>query len=241
MTSIATATGVRVGVDIGGTFTDLVVARSDGRLLVSKVPSTPDDPGAAVVAGLADLLGRASIAPRDVIEVVHGTTIASNAILQKRGARTGLLTTRGFRDVLEIGRIRTPDLYDLAWDKPVPLVERRWRLEVDERIGADGAVVRPLDPATVVAAADRLVAEGVDVVAICFINSYLNPVHERRAQELLRARFPALEVTASCDVLPEIKEYERTSTTVVNAYLLPIMRRYLEALTAGLARIGIAA
>jgi len=241
VTPIATSGGVRVGVDIGGTFTDIVVARPDGALLLNKTSSTPHDPGAAVVHGLAELLQRARIPPQDVTEVVHGTTIASNAILQKTGARTGLLTTRGFRDVLEIGRVRTPDLYDLAWDKPVPLVERRWRLEVDERVAADGAIVRPLDPATVVAAADRLVAEGVDVVALCFINSYANPAHEQQAQELLRARFPALDVTASCDVLPEMKEYERTSTTVVNAYLLPIMRRYLEALVAGLARIGIAA
>src|SRR6185503_11861997 len=151
------------------------------------------------------------------------------------------LTTRGFRDVLEIGRIRTPDLFDLTWDKPVPLVERRRRLEVDERMGADGSVVHPLDPASVHAAVDRLVKDGVEVIAICFINSYVNPAHERETERLIRQRHPGLEVSASYRVLPEIKEYERTSTTVVNAYLLPIMRRYLDNLAEGLRGIGIQA
>ena len=231
----------RIGVDIGGTFTDIVLAREDGRLLVSKVSSTPDDPGRAVVTGLATLLEQAGVAPREVMEIVHGTTIASNTILQKKGAKTGLITTKGFRDILEIGRIRTPDLYDLDWDKPVPLVERRYRLEVDERIAADGSVVRPLDDAGLLAAADRLVAMGVDAVALCFLNSYVNPAHERRAEGLLGLRYPDLPLCCSYRILPEIKEYERTSTTVVNAYLLPVMRRYLGNLTAGLTRVGIAA
>ncbi len=232
---------VRVGVDIGGTFTDIVLARADGTLLVSKVSSTPHDPGVAVVKGLEALLASADIAPASVIEIVHGTTVASNTILQKVGARTGLITTKGFRDVLEIGRIRTPDMFDLTWDKPVPLVERRWRLEVDERIGADGAIVKPLDLAQVEQAADRLIADGITSIAVCFINSYRNSVHEEQAEALLRRKYPALDVTVSCRVLPEIKEYERTSTTVVNAYLLPIMRRYLDNLSAGLRRIGITA
>ena len=218
------AAGVRLGVDIGGTFTDIVLTRPDGTVRVSKVSSTPDDPGRAVVTGVDALLGAASVAPADVVEVVHGTTVASNTILQKKGARTGLLTTRGFRDVLEIGRIRTPDLFDLTWEKPVPLVERRWRMEVDERMGADGRVVRPLDAASVHVAMERLVAEGVTSVAVCLVNSYVNPAHEAAVERLLRDRYPALDVTASYRVLPEIKEYERTSTTVVNAYLLPVMR-----------------
>ncbi len=239
--STARETGASIGVDVGGTFTDLVVSRPDGSVLVAKTPSTPDDPGLAVVEGIVELLRAAGVAPSAVGEVVHGTTVGSNTILQKRGARTGLLTTRGFRDVLEIGRIRTPDLYDLTWDKPAPLVPRRHRLEVDERIGADGRIVRPLDAATVRAAVARLVAEGVTSVAVCFLNSHVNPAHERAAEALLRAEYPALDVSASWRVLPEIKEYERTSTTVVNAYLLPVMRRYLETLAAGLARAGIAA
>jgi len=233
--------GVRVGVDIGGTFTDIVLTRPDGTLLVNKTSSTPDDPARAVVSGLAALLRGGGIAPASVSEIVHGTTVGSNAVLQKKGAATGLLTTRGFRDVLEIGRIRTPDLFDLTWDKPVPLVERRRRLEVDERMAADGSVVHPLDPASVHAAVDRLVKDGVEVIAICFINSYVNPAHERETERLIRQRHPGLEVSASYRVLPEIKEYERTSTTVVNAYLLPIMRRYLDNLAEGLRGIGIQA
>jgi N-methylhydantoinase A len=231
----------RVGVDIGGTFTDIVLRLPDGTLRVSKVSSTPEDPGLAVVRGLAALLRAADVAPASVVEVVHGTTVASNTILQKKGARVGLLTTGGFRDVLEIGRVRTPDLFDLTWEKPEPLVERRHRLEVDERIGADGVIVRALDREGLLAAAERLVADGADVVAVSFINSYVNPVHERLAERLLAARFPTLDVTASSRVLPEIKEYERTSTTVVNAYLLPVMRRYLATLTTGLRGIGVEA
>jgi len=175
----------RVGVDIGGTFTDLVLRRPDGSLKVSTVSSTPDDPGRAVVHGLARLLRDAGVNPGEVAEVVHGTTVASNTILQKRGARVGLLTTRGFRDVLEIGRVRTPDLFDLTWEKPAPLVPRRHRLEVDERIAADGQVVRPLDRAGLLAAAERLVAEGAEVLAVSFLNSYVNPAHDHQAERLL--------------------------------------------------------
>jgi N-methylhydantoinase A len=232
---------LRVGVDIGGTFTDIVLRLPDGALRVSKVSSTPDDPGLAVVNGLAALLRAAGVVPRDVAEIVHGTTVASNTILQKTGAVTGLITTRGFRDVLEIGRVRTPDLYDLTWEKPRPLVPRRLRLEVDERVAADGTVVRPLDEAGVVRTAERLVQAGAQVIAICFINSYANPAHEQAAERLVRQAVPGIDVTASYSVLPEIKEYERTSTTVVNGYLLPVMRRYLANLAADLLHVGIEA
>src|SRR5262245_24783850 len=235
------ATSVRVGVDIGGTFTDLVLRLPDGSLQVSKVPSTPDDPGRAVVEGLGVLLRTAGLTPGDVVEIVHGTTVASNTILQKTGAVTGLITTRGFRDVLEIGRVRTPDLYDLTWEKPRPLVPRRLRLEVDERIAADGSIVRPLDEAGVARAAEALVRAGVQVIAICFINSYINPAHEQAAERVVRRTVPGIDVTASYAVLPEMKEYERTSTTVVNGYLLPVMRRYLANLAGSLERIGVGA
>jgi N-methylhydantoinase A len=232
---------VHVGVDIGGTFTDLVLRLPDGTVRVSKVSSTPDDPGLAVVTGLAALLRTAGVEPREVTEIVHGTTVASNTILQKTGAVTGLITTRGFRDVLEIGRVRTPDLYDLTWEKPAPLVPRRRRLEVDERVAADGAVVRPLDEAGVIRAAERLAAAGAQVIAICFINSHANPAHEQTAERLVRQAIPGVDVSASWAVLPEMKEYERTSTTVVNGYLLPVMRRYLADLSAGLAHSGVRA
>jgi N-methylhydantoinase A len=232
---------VHVGVDIGGTFTDIVLCLPDGTVRVSKVSSTPQDPGLAVVTGLTALLRTAGVAPDEVTEIVHGTTVASNTILQKTGAVTGLITTRGFRDVLEIGRVRTPDLYDLTWEKPAPLVPRRRRLEVDERVAADGSVVRALDARGVVHAAQRLAAAGAQVIAICFINSHANPAHEQEAERLVREAVPHVDVSASWAVLPEMKEYERTSTTVVNGYLLPVMQRYLAELAAGLARSGVRA
>ncbi|WP_431305613.1 hydantoinase/oxoprolinase family protein [Sediminicoccus sp. BL-A-41-H5] len=231
----------RIGVDVGGTFTDVVLALPGGRIVVNKTTTTPHDPGEGVATGIAAVIAEARLDARQVSEIVHGTTVASNTILQKAGARTGLLTTQGFRDVLEIGRIRTPGMFDLAWRKPEPLVPRRWRLEARERIAADGSVVTPLDAESVREAAGFFTAEGVEAVAICFINSYAHPTHERKAAALLRAAAPQLLVTASCEVLPEIKEYERTSTAVVNAYLLPAMRGYLSRLQRRLTAIGIMA
>jgi N-methylhydantoinase A len=233
--------GVRVAVDIGGTFTDIVVMSRDGVLHESKVSTTPDDPSAAVMAGLAGLLKELAIPASTVEEVLHGTTVGSNTILQRSGARTGLITTRGFRDVLEIGRIRMPDMFDLTWDKPKPLVPRRHRLEVRERMAADGTVVEALAEADVIAAGEELARARIEAVAVCLINSYRNPAHERRIEAILRERFPSLLVTASYAVLPERKEYERTSTTVVNAYLLVAMRTYLRNLEDGLRSIGIGA
>ena len=174
--------GSRIGVDVGGTFTDVVLALPDGHIYVNKTTTTPHDPGESVVAGIASVLREAHLDPRDVAEVVHGTTVASNTILQKVGARTGLLTTRGFRDVLEIGRIRTPGMFNLAWRKPEPLVPRRWRLEASERIGSDGEIVTPLDESSVRGPAEKFLSEGVEAIAICFINSYANDAHERRGR-----------------------------------------------------------
>ena len=231
----------RIGVDIGGTFTDIVVALPDGTLHINKISTTRDDPGRAVVEGVRSVLAAVKLSPASVGEVVHGTTTASNTILQKVGARTGVLTTRGFRDVLEIGRIRTPTMFDLTWNKPEPLSPRRWRREIGERIAADGAIVRALDPAEVREIGSFFLDEGVEAVAICFINSYKNPVHELAAKRILEAAFPSLLVSASCDVLAEMREYERTSTTVVNAYILPSMRSYLAKLQRDLATIGVTA
>jgi N-methylhydantoinase A len=229
----------RLAVDIGGTFTDIVLATGDGRLLLEKIRSTTHQPEAAVIEGTARVLAAAGITGDAVAEVLHGTTVASNTILQREGARTGLITTRGFRDVLEIGRVRTPELYDIMWDKPAPLVRRRHRLEVAERVMADGSVLEPLDEPGVIEAADWLVAEGIEALAICFINSHRNPAHERRALELIAERHRTLALSASVDILPQVKEYERTSTTVVNAYVLPVMRRYLDRLGEGLAGLGV--
>src|SRR5690606_5532781 len=156
----------------------------------------------AVIAGISGLISEAGIAPQNVREVVHGTTVGSNTLLQKVGVRAGLIATKGFRDVLEIGRLRTPNMFDLQWEKPEPLVPRRYRLEVEERIAADGSIIVPLSESDVLAAAGQLVEAGVESVAICFINSYRNPAHELRAEELIRARFPQLQVTTSVSVLP---------------------------------------
>lgn len=236
----ASSSGVRVGVDIGGTFTDIVLCKPDETLLVGKVSSTPADPAEAVLKGLARILDQAGVKASEVIEVVHGTTVGSNAILQKTGARTGLLTTAGFRDVLEIGRIRTPGMFDLSWEKPTPLVPRRYRLDIPERIDSQGNVVAPLDRDAVRAAGAFLKAEGVESIAVCFLHSYRNPSHEVQAREILEADFPRA-VTISSAVLPEVKEYERTSTSVVNAYILPVMREYLMRLIDGLRHLGIRA
>jgi N-methylhydantoinase A len=231
----------RVAVDIGGTFTDIALLTEGALIHQSKISSTPEDPSIAVIEGLGQLLGELSIAPSAIAEVLHGTTVGSNTILQRKGAKTGLITTRGFRDVLEIGRIRMPDMFDLTWEKPKPLVPRRHRMEVVERMAADGSTIEPLSEASVISAGKALVDENIEAVAVAFINSYRNPAHELQAEAILRAKFPHLLVTTSCAVLPEMKEYERTSTTVVNAYLLAAMRSYLQRLESGLRSIGIAA
>ena len=233
--------GARIGVDIGGTFTDLVLSDAGGRTWFDKRSSTPAQPEQAVLDGIVALLRRAGLEPADLLEVLHGTTVGSNTLLQQSGARTGLITTKGFRDVLEIGRVRTPDMFDLQWDKPVPLVPRRLRAEVAGRIAADGSVIEPLDEDGLRTAAADLVAQDVQSIAICFINSYRNPAHERRADAVLREYFPDLAITASVSVLAEMREYERTSTAVVNAYVLPILQSYLQRLRDGLLAIGITA
>jgi len=233
--------GVRIGVDIGGTFTDLVLSDGSGRTWYRKCASTTDELERAVLSGIQSLLVAAKYGPGEIVEVLHGTTVGSNSLLEQRGAKTGLITTKGFRDVLEIGRVRTPDMFDLQWDKPEPLVPRRLRQEVTERIAADGAVVTALNEDELHCVAARLLQEEVVSIAVCFINSFRNPVHEARAGQLLREWFPDIAVTTSVSVLAEMREYERTSTTVVNAYVLPILRSYLQRLENGLRAIGIAA
>ena len=236
-----TTGAVRVGCDIGGTFTDIVLALPDGRLFVNKTSTTPHNLGEAIIEGLRVLIAQAGIAPSEITEIVHGTTTASNTILQKVGALTGVLTTEGFRDILEIGRIRTPTMFDLSWQKPEPLAARRYRRGISERMDSRGDIVTPLDEAQVLRVVGEMVAEGVESFAICYINSYINPVHEQRTKALIEQHFPQVLISASCDVLPEIKEYERTSTTVVNAYILPARRTYLAQLQADLIRMGVTA
>ncbi|KQW78926.1 5-oxoprolinase [Devosia sp. Root413D1] len=231
----------RLSVDIGGTFTDLVLLRSDGASFSAKVSSTPEAPEDALVIGMLEVLAAAELRPDGLTEVLHGTTVGSNTLLQKLGARCGLITTRGFRDVLEIGRLRTPGMFDLTWDKPEPLVARRYRLEATERVRADGTVMTPLRLDDVLAAGRFFAAEGIESVAICFLNSYKNPVHERQAATAFAEAFPGIAVTASVDVLPEAGEYERTSTTAVNAYVLPPLRGYLTRLEQKLRAHGVTA
>jgi N-methylhydantoinase A len=179
---------------------------------------------------LRELLAENNLSPQDVQEIIHATTVATNAIIEHKGAKTALLTTRGFRDVLEFRRGRIPDLYNLFYTPPPPLVERRLRLEVDERIGAKGEVVVPLDEASVVAAVDRLRGDGVEAVAVVLLHSYQNPRHERRVGEILRDHLPGIHLSISADILPEIREYERTSTTVINAYIGPLVKEYFASL-----------
>jgi N-methylhydantoinase A len=227
----------RAGVDIGGTFTDIVLLGDGGERHTKKVSSTVDDYARAIVDGLSALL--AEIGGGRIVELLHGTTVASNAILEHKGAKTGLITTRGFRDVLEIRNLRMPRLYDMSWTKPPPLVERRLRVEVDERVNAQGGVDKPLDEASVERAVDFLVAEGVEAIAVCLLHSYLNPAHEERVKEIVSRRAPATTLCISAEVLPVINEYERSSTTVINAYVRPIVERYLSRLIGEVQRIGI--
>jgi N-methylhydantoinase A len=228
----------RAGTDIGGTFTDIAYIDDDGFLFTEKVPSTPENYGAGVVSGLTDLAVKQRLEMAALSEMAHGCTVATNAILEAKGAKTALLTTEGFRDVLELRRIRVPRLYDPLYVKPEPLAPRNLRFEVRERLDAEGAVVEPLDEAGVRAAAEAIKRAGAEAVAVCFLHSYRNPAHERRAGEILREMLPDAFVTLSVDILPQIREYERTSTTVVNAYVGPPVGRYVAGMADALAQAG---
>jgi N-methylhydantoinase A len=231
----------RVGVDIGGTFTDIVLLGADGTIHTKKISSSVGNYARAIVEGLIELFGETGLLGEAIEEIRHGTTVASNAILEHKGARVGLITTKGFRDVLEIRTLRMPRLYDLAWTKPVPLIERYLRQVVDERVDAHGTIERALDPRDAERAVDALLAEKVEAIAVCLINSFANPRHELMIKEIVARRAPGLRTSISFEVLPEIKEYERTSTTVINAYVMPIVASYLKALRLGLDAAGIPA
>jgi N-methylhydantoinase A len=231
----------KVGIDIGGTFSDLVVLAVDGRLETLKVSSAPEQLIPALLDGLRTLLERAGLPAGDAEAVIHGTTVATNAILEYRGARTALITTRGFRDVLEIRRLRVGRLYDLGWEKPAPLVPRRLRFEVTERLDATGRVVTPLEADEAARVVEAVLGEGIEALAVSLVHAYANGEHERRIGELVAQRAPGLTCSLSSELLPEIGEYERTSTTVINAYVGPVVERYLGALQTGLQHTGIAA
>lgn len=233
------ASEVRVGVDIGGTFTDLLVFDIDsGRFQVGKTLTTPDDPSRAVTTGLQATLAEAGVTPGAVRQIVHGTTLVTNAIIERKGAKTALITTKGFRDAVEIGREHRYDLYDIFLELPEPLVPRRLRMELDERVLSDGEVLKPVDPAEVRALAEQLVAQGIEAVAVALLHSYRNPEHERQVEAILNEFAPDLIVSTSSDVVPEIREYERTSTTIANVYVRPVVTRYLGRLEESLAALG---
>lgn len=228
---------VLVGIDVGGTFTDFVVWDAQ-QLRVHKAPTTPDDQSIAIVQGLRDLgllTDKADTVLRRSLAIVHGMTVATNALLERRGARTALLTTAGFADVLVIGRQNRPQLYRLQQARAAALVADQHRLEISERLEQHGAVVTPLDEAAIPALVEQLRAAAVESLAIVLLFSYRNPLHEHRAAALLRAALPDLPISLSCDILPEYREFERTATTVINAYVQPLVARYLARLERTLA------
>lgn len=235
-------TRYRIGADIGGTFTDVVVIADDETIHRCKVSSTPKDYSIGILNGATHLLASLDAAPDQVDEIIHATTIATNTVLEGKGARTALVTTKGFRDLIEIGRLRVPQLYDLNYCKPRPLARRRHRFEINERMLADGSVLTAVDLDSLHPIAEAIRAAGIEAVAISFLHSYANKDHEvavfERLGELLG---PDIYLTKSTDILPEIREYERTSTVVVNAYLGPVVKRYLRSLETRLAGAGFSA
>jgi N-methylhydantoinase A len=230
----------RIGVDIGGTFTDLVLLADDGALVSRKVPSTPEDYSRAISDGLRQIMHDVGIEPMEIRGLVHATTVAANIILERKGAVTGLVTTEGFRDVLEMRRLRIPVMYDLQYRKPEPLAPRRLRLEVPERLGPRGEIRRPLEQTAVVDAARRLKAEGVEAVAVSFLHSYANAQHEEATERILHLELgDDVFICRSSEIIPEIREYERTSTAVVNAYIGPVVAKYLNSLVGRLRGLGL--
>lgn len=229
----------RLAVDIGGTFTDIVLETAPGSFLSGKYLTTHADPERAVLEGTRDLIAKSGIGPERIGLVVHGTTLATNALIERKGAKVALITTRGFRDSLEMAYEHRFEVSDLYMERPAPLVPRWLRLEVDERLAADGAVLRPFDAESLMAVIPTLRDEAVEAVAVCFLHSYVNGAHERLAAEILRRELPGVRITLSHEICPEIREYERGSTTCANAYVQPVMESYLRRLKQGIADLGI--
>jgi len=229
-----------VGIDIGGTFTDFVLTGPDQRLELHKCLTTPRNPAVGALGGLREMVAAAGIDVAEIGQVVHGTTLVTNTIIERKGADTALLVTRGFRDLLEMGYEQRYDIYDLFLQFPDPIVPRSRTVEIDERIDRDGRVLRAPDLAAVLAEVDLLVADGVESVAVSFLHAYRNPTHELAVTEAIRAKHPRLAVSSSHQVVPEIREYERTNTTACNAYVQPLMRRYLDDLQSSLHAEGFA-
>ena len=232
----------RLGVDIGGTFTDIaLIDEATGQIYTGKVSSTPQDPSGGFMEAVQRLLAKQQIAAQDVAYIVHGTTVATNAIIEGKVAPTGFITTEGFRDMLEIARQIRPTLYDLQFEKPRPLVPRHRCFGVPERLDASGAELTPLDEDALRQVAGKLRTEGVESIAVCFLHAYANPAHEQRAGEIIAEVFPEAVVSLSAEVAPEFREYLRASTTVINSCIRPVVARYLQRIEDRLAQAGIAA
>ena len=226
---------IRVAFDIGGTFTDFVLQDDvKGLAYFLKVPSTPSDPGDAVLGGLEKLLGEAQLENTSVNALLHATTIATNAILERKGADTGLITTQWFRDILIIGRQKRYETYDLHINKPEPLIQRRHITEVVERTDFDGSISNPLDITSVDKAVGKMLSSSLDAVAVSLIHSYANPKNERLIRDRISEKAPNLSVSISSEISPKFREYERTNTTAANAYVKPIVDRYISALETAL-------
>ena len=236
--TIPNSKSYRIAADVGGTFTDIALIENNGSVSTKKVLSTPNDYSIAVIDGVTQLMTEMGLTLEDVSELLHGTTVATNAILERQGARTALITTKGMKDVLELRRIRMPRLYDPLYVKPEPLVSRKDRHEVNERIDGKGNVVTPLDFDDLNKAIEKIRKSNIDAVAVTFLHSYLNPGHERLVGEILRRELPECFISLSIEILPEIREYERTSTTVINAYLGPPVKSYLKSLNKQLKERG---
>lgn len=229
----------RAGVDIGGTFTDLLLLdQHTGEMIIGKILTTPGDPSVAVIQGLQALLTERQLDPAAVSATIHGTTLITNAIIERKGSKTGLITTQGFRDALEIGREKRYDIYDIFLENPEPLVPRALRREVAERLDETGRVLVPLNRMEVLDVVQELLRSGVEALAVVLLHSFRNPTHERIIREVVESEFPSLTLSLSSDVMPEIREYERTSTTVANVYVKPIARRYLNKLRAEVQQLG---
>jgi N-methylhydantoinase A len=229
----------RLGCDIGGTFTDFVLLNdSTGEIKINKCLTTPVDPSDAVEQGIKELEKRTPGMTNSLDEVIHGTTLVINSIIERKGAKTGLITTKGFRDVLELGREIRYTAYDLFAEFPEPLIPRRYRMEVDERIRSDGTVLKPLDEEEAKSVVRELISMGVESIAVCLLNSFENPEHEQVIKRIIEETSPDISVSISYEVLPQIKEYERTSTTATNAYVKPLTGKYLSKLSGRLESIG---
>jgi len=234
------AHGWIVGLDIGGTFTDVVMAHPKTREMKRfKCLTTPEEPARGALNGVEGVLAEANAAPGDIAVLLHATTLVSNALIERKGARTALVSTKGFRDVLRIGREKKFDIYDLKIERPAPLVPDQLSFEVSERLGPDGTVIEPLDEQSVFAVADAIGESGATAVAVCLLHSYMNGAHEARVRDLLRERLGDIPVSLSSEVLPELREYERASTTAANAFVQPVIAEYLQQFLDGLKQRGV--